>query len=241
MIESILLNMILTYGPGKGCAVCLGDQIPTEYTGFKTARELFLTNGYSTFYDIDYNGKAEVNHDLNFPIPAQQHNTASLLFDGGVLEHVTNIGCALQSIVKILQLNGVLIMANPVNCYGRSYYGISPMLQRDFFEANGFRTLHQVLYWRTNLRIRLFVFAQRFIPTTILERIRLRLQRSQTAKSFIFRDEPRFIKSVTPKYNQVQVLPTITNTIYIGQKLTNVPLTWPCQCDYPNSLTKPCS
>src|SRR6266480_3572627 len=88
MIERHIYERIRNCGPGRGTAICLGDQIPS-FTKAAT-KELLTGLGYEKTLDVDYNGNASFEHDLNFPI-LRKVPRADLIYDGGTMEHVANI------------------------------------------------------------------------------------------------------------------------------------------------------
>lgn len=233
MIESIHFDLIKKHGPGRGNAICLGDQRPSNATGYTTSAELFRALGYQKFIDIDYNGEAQVNHDLNLPVAQSLWGIGSLVYDGGTSEHVANIGQSLTNIVRILEVGGTLIQAVPVNCYGPSYYGLDPLLLRDFYAINGFKEIHLTLYHRQNIRMRLLHAACRFLPQNILDKCKSRLSKSASVKSFIFLDNPRDIKEYKPVASFRQV-PITTHALYVGKKISEGEIQWPHQSIYPS-------
>jgi hypothetical protein len=237
MIESFELDLIKQYGPNKGCAVCFGDQRPSPSTGFESAKELFAALGYSKFIDVDYNGKAQVNHDLNFPLPPGLSGIAGLVFDGGTSEHVCNISQSLLSLLEVTAVNGVLIQTVPLNCYGASYYGLDPQLQRDFFKINGFKMLYQTLHYRRCLQAMLLSFVVRHTSKEFQDNARGRMSREHGGwkkkfADFMFSGKRRHRRFLSP-YAENRRVHAETHTTYVGVKVENVPLKWPAQGFYP--------
>lgn len=235
MIESIQYEAIKRYGPCRGVAIMLGDQIPTAYCGEPTAALVMASLGYSKTVDIDYNGKAEVNHDLNHPIPQFLHDAGDLLFDGGVLEHVCNIGQALESIVRIMRLDGVVVMANPINCFGESYYGIDPMCYRDFFTLNGFRELHATIYNTVSPGAFGMRVAARILPVSLLKRCAAALKNTKAVKAAILHDSPG-CNRMYPAYSgeRMRKLPWSARQLWVGVKVEKVKdIKWPNMSMYP--------
>ena len=145
MLESHIQDRIINNTERKGRVVLLGDQT-LSFANTPTAPYL-KGCGFDDVVSIDYNGKATVNHDLNVPLPGLDL-TADVLYDGGTIEHVSNIAEGFATIVRIVKVGGLLIQAVPVNCYGESYFNIDPMFLRDFYVLNGFRELELSLYYR---------------------------------------------------------------------------------------------
>jgi hypothetical protein len=84
MIETFIYERMRRYGPNRGTAICLGDQIPSF--GTKTTHEVMRDLGYQRYVAIDYNGKGDFDHDLNTPLPDGIPRPICQLFDGGVME-----------------------------------------------------------------------------------------------------------------------------------------------------------
>ena len=231
MIETFVYQRMRRCGPNRGTAICLGDQIPS--VGTRTARELMLELGYQHYVDIDYNGKAHFNLDLNYPLPPGIPK-ADLLYDGGVMEHVANVSQCLQNIVSLVAVGGILIQAVPVaNSYGDAYYAIDPQLQRDFYGANGFEQIEQTLYYRRNLRRLLINLGDRYIPQ--VERLRSWLRPMKRLKQYAFADIERHVHYL-PVNRNYRVLPSRTNVLYLGRKVKEQEkIVWPHQSWYPSN------
>lgn len=230
MIESIHYEIIKEHSPRHGLAVCLGDQIPTAYCGKATAEEVFLSLGHSEFLDVDYNGKARLNHDLNEPLPVR---SATFLFDGGVIEHVANIGTALVSIAQAMRTGGVVFHSNPICAYGESYYGVDPMLFRDFYLANGFELLEYGAYTRRSVGAAGMRWASEWLPKPVLEWAKGRLKKTTVVKGAILADDLRSIKvhRLTDGWRR---LPYHANGLVAVRKIREVErITWPAQSQYP--------
>ena len=101
-----------------------------EYLGCRTVRSL----DYSAFEG------AEIIYDLNKPVPAGLHDRFDVIFDGGTLEHVFDIPCAITSVKKMLRPNGLFLTVNAANNQlGHGFYQFSPELMfRIFTKSNGF-------------------------------------------------------------------------------------------------------
>jgi hypothetical protein len=90
----------------------------------------------------DFDG-ANVIHDLNLPIPREMHEQYDLVIDGGTLEHVFNFPGALENAMRMVKIDGSLLINTPANnCCGHGFYQFSPELFfRVLVPANGFEIL----------------------------------------------------------------------------------------------------
>jgi len=241
MIEHTTLSLFKRYAPkNRHNAFCLGDQRPTVSTGYANALSLFKHLGYSNFYDIDYNGNALLNFDLNQPVSHRYHGMADLLYDGGVCEHVANISQALTTMVHLCAEQGTLVQCVPQNAYGASYYGIDPTLLKDFYELNGFETLELFLLSKRKWRTWLTWMLQKKLKPADVNALRRKNQDDPTsiqarAMRLLADDHPLSIKRHPWQYDKVaREVPTMTMVYYVGRRVKmNRTILWPHQTSYP--------
>jgi hypothetical protein len=114
---------------------------------------LFRLLGAKEISSLDvssYEG-ATIIHDLNAPIPPDQHRRFSAVFDGGTLEHVFNVPQALKSCMQMVQVGGHLLQVSVANNFmGHGFWQFTPELVfRALGSSNGFRIeavlLHEVI------------------------------------------------------------------------------------------------
>lgn len=93
-----------------------------------------------TNFDIEEVTGTETIHDLNTPIPEKYHNSYDLVIDGGTLEHIFNIPVCLESLSKLLRLNGVIYHINPRNDMpDHGLYQFSPDFYFSYYKVNGYK------------------------------------------------------------------------------------------------------
>ena len=116
------------------------------------ADELFRQLGAREVLAMDaspYEG-AGLIQDLNAPLFAQnlQHcGRATLVFDGGTIEHVFNLPAALANCMRLLSVGGHFVGSSPANnqC-GHGFYQLSPELfHRAFGPSTGFSITKLIL------------------------------------------------------------------------------------------------
>lgn len=238
MIDLYQLNTLRNLRHQTGEVLCLGDQRPSAATGFKTTSELFGSLGYTGVIDIDYNGKAEINHDLNYPIPTHLHDRFTLVYDGGTCEHVCNIGQALSSMVLACRLDGLVVQESPIVPYGQQYFGIDPQVQRDFFFANGFVRLAQRCHYRRSLRMKVLHLVCRLLPRPLLDKVRSQVKNVPRAKEFIFADTQGDLYEYPTAFEdrECYYVHPQTRTLYVGKKVHSYSnIVWPAMGCYPKS------
>lgn len=84
---------------------------------------------------------ADIEHDLNDPVPAALIGAFDFILDGGKIEHVFDIPMAYRNVRAMLREGGLFIGVNPANNYlGHGLYQFSPeLVWRVFSGANGFQ------------------------------------------------------------------------------------------------------
>lgn len=99
------------------------------------------------FMDISPFEGADVIHDLNYPVPAEQHLSYDCIFDGGTIEHVLNTQQAFLNVACMLKPGGVFLLVDAANnMLGHGMYQFSPeLLWTVFSEKNGFEVLRMQL------------------------------------------------------------------------------------------------
>jgi hypothetical protein len=85
---------------------------------------------------------------MNDPLPPQHAEQFDLVFDGGTLEHIFNVPCALRNCMELVRPGGHLILHTPTNNWsGHGFYQFSPELFfRAFSADNGYRVERMVAY-----------------------------------------------------------------------------------------------
>ena len=236
MIERIHYLLLESLDRAPGPVLCLGDQVPHESTGFSTSSDLFRSLGYESVVDLDYNGRASINHDLNFPVNWWMHQQYALVFDGGTCEHVANIGEALRTMALCCKVGGHVIQESPIVPYGQQYFGIDPQIQRDFFHVNGFERVQQVCHYKRSLRLWLLHALCRLLPKRSLGMVRDRAKSVPGMKRFLFRDTLPVIYPDAFEDRECYYVHPQTRTMYVGEKRRHEADTrWPAMGCYPKS------
>ena len=220
--------------------VCIGDQQVCPSLRFKDVEEYFRSAlGYSCHLDIDYNGNAKVNHDLNNPLPGAPCTEADLVYDGGTLEHVANAGLALWTMAQMVKMGGLIVQESPIVPYGQAYWGVSPLVQRDFFRANGFQDVAHIVHYRKSWKMDLLHAIVTHLPKRMADRLADRVRRIPGAKETIFGHDWRneFIYPDSAWQDRHAFYPhPQTRSMYIGLKVRHVEtVTWPQMECYPSS------
>ena len=95
----------------------------------------------------DFEG-ATLIHDLNQPFPESEKGKASLVIDGGTMEHIFDYPSALRNILESIRVGGHFLTLTGVHSFmGHGFYQFSPELFfRVFSPENGFILRKIVIY-----------------------------------------------------------------------------------------------
>jgi hypothetical protein len=91
-------------------------------------------------FDASSYEQATIIHDMNLPIGDELKGRFTAVLDGGSLEHVFNLPCALKNCLEMVELGGHFLGASPTNNWmGHGFYQFSPELFfRVLSPVNGF-------------------------------------------------------------------------------------------------------
>lgn len=121
-----------------------------EMEGFGSFKDFFLRLGFEGVDALDvsdYEG-ADIVDDLNDPGVSDRHTQRyDLIYDTGTIEHIFDAPTALRTIVRMLNVGGVVVHASPANGFmDHGFWQLSPDLFRTFYQTAGFRILTSALY-----------------------------------------------------------------------------------------------
>lgn len=109
--------------------------------GFLSDDSLYEFLGFDQSVRIDrssYEG-AEESLDLNSQeTPDHLANAFDLILDSGTIEHIFEIGRAMQHCLRMTKLGGRIIHLTPTsNAVNHGFYSVSPALFADYYRTNG--------------------------------------------------------------------------------------------------------
>ncbi len=94
-----------------------GIDLPDDFN-YKDVKQLLKARGIKHIKSIDlFDGRADLKYDMNFPIPAIEHENYNVLLDIGSLEHVFDTKQCLENCLRLVKVNGLYVLHAPVNGY----------------------------------------------------------------------------------------------------------------------------
>ena len=115
---------------------------PTEFYGLSKVltAKFFKSLGYAAYSELDIADRADIIWDLNVPVSPTLHNRFDLIWDTGTVEHIMNIGQALESMILMTKVGGKIVHTQGIGDQTNAgYWTFSPNFFVDFYPANGFR------------------------------------------------------------------------------------------------------
>jgi len=113
------------------------------------AEDAFAALGAASVDSIDASAyqQATIVHDLNRPLPPELSQRFDVVFDGGTLEHVFDIGAALRNCMELVRPGGRFVSATIANNWcGHGFYQFSPELfYRALGAENGFSVVEMYM------------------------------------------------------------------------------------------------
>jgi hypothetical protein len=119
-------------------------QLSWEGGSNPTLQQLFLSKGLVDVKEIDFHDpRAEMQWDLNKPIPGDWWGSAHTVLDIGSIEHISNSNQVLENYVRLVGKGGFVAVHTPVKGYcGHGLYTFSPEYITGTLELNGCKVLY---------------------------------------------------------------------------------------------------
>ena len=141
-IKSFLQNPTLIFG----YQLCESG-IPDSQFSEKTMKEV-LNNfgiGIEDIYTLDYLDKrADIIHNMNYPLDNKFNGKFSTVIDIGSLEHVFDTKTCLSNLFKALKVGGHILLHTPVKgFYNHGLHTFSPELVINSLKLNGFDIIYE--------------------------------------------------------------------------------------------------
>lgn len=141
--EAVALCIEEGYNPSKELLnkILVKQDTITRGAGEIDDNTLFALFEVASLDSIDRSDyeNATILHDLNQPIPEELKEKFDYLIDGGVLDHLINIGTAMENMGSMLKLGGRIFGWDvSTNCTVGSYCVFTPAFFFDWFAINNY-------------------------------------------------------------------------------------------------------
>ncbi len=137
-----------TQTPGK---VELSNNPTARQFGWVTAQTFMEMLGLKDLLSSDIDGadhEADVNQDLNEPLPQSLLNRFNLVIDPGTLEHVFDMKTAFTNVTRALRVGGTVVHFLPIYSFNGGYFSINPNVMMDYYALNGFSEIKAyIIMW----------------------------------------------------------------------------------------------
>lgn len=122
----------------------VGFSLPDEFRAH-TFSEVVKRYGATSVMVLDYlDPRADIQHDMNIPVPQQYHERFGTFIDIGCLEHVFDTAQCLENCMRMVRTYGHLVLHTPVNGYfNHGIHVFNPDTLVSAFRVNGFTVLRQ--------------------------------------------------------------------------------------------------
>lgn len=132
----------------------MGYFLPEDFD-YPDLLKLLKAKGVDQIYSLDlFDDKADIQHDLNLPIPKKEIGKYKVVFDMGSIEHVFDTKQCLQNYFSLVKKGGLLAIVTPVNGYCRhGYHVFNPEMFQDALKQNGFEIVCQKYSTSTGIQL----------------------------------------------------------------------------------------
>lgn len=116
-----------------------GHKLPAEYQ-YPDVKAYLTAQGLKDVRAMDFfDARADIKHDLNYPVDAQWYEQFQTVLDIGSVEHVFQAPRCLESCMRMVRVGGYYVLVTIVNGYlGHGFHVFNPQGLVELFKCNGF-------------------------------------------------------------------------------------------------------
>ena len=116
-----------------------GHRLPPEYQ-FPDVKAFLADRGLKDVRAMDFfDERADIKHDLNFPVDEKYHEQFRTVLDIGSAEHVFQAPRCLESCMRMVAVDGYYVLVTIVNGYlGHGFHVFNPQGLVEMLKCNGF-------------------------------------------------------------------------------------------------------
>ena len=110
-----------------------------------TMRELLLSKDLLDVKELDFHDpRAELQWDLNEPVPKEWWKSAHTLIDIGSIEHISRSNQVLENYLRMTILGGLIVIQTPVKGFcGHGLHTFSPEFLIETLKLNGCEVIYE--------------------------------------------------------------------------------------------------
>lgn len=119
---------------------------PRIPAGFKysSLKDLLCARGHNVVTLDLFDSRADLQYDMNQPVPESEHHKYGTLMDIGCLEHLFDTAQCLENCMRMVRPGGYYLLHTPINGYfGHGLHVFNPQGLIDCFEVNGFKVVYR--------------------------------------------------------------------------------------------------
>jgi hypothetical protein len=122
----------------------IGFRLPDQFRA-QTFSEVVKRYGATSVMVLDYlDPRADIQHDMNMPIPQEHYERFGTLIDIGCLEHVFDTAQCLENCMRMVRTYGHFVLHTTVNgFFNHGFHVFNPDALVSAFRVNGFTVLRQ--------------------------------------------------------------------------------------------------
>jgi hypothetical protein len=122
-----------------GLQTIIGEDLPDDFR-HADATELLRARGIADVTSIDlFDETADLQYDLNVPVPSREEERYRTVCDIGSLEHVFDTKQCMENCMRMVGPGGHYLLQTPVKgYYGHGFHTFNPELIISAFRLNGF-------------------------------------------------------------------------------------------------------
>ncbi|MDP2593812.1 MAG: hypothetical protein Q8P36_00525 [bacterium] len=120
----------------------MGADLPEDFA-FPDLKPILLNSGAGSVTTLDYFDKrADLNYDMNLPVPAHEHEKYRTLLDIGCLEHLFDTRQCIENCLRMVAVGGIYMLHTCVKGYfGHGLHVFNPEGLIGSLELNNFKIL----------------------------------------------------------------------------------------------------
>lgn len=132
----------------------VGDDMPPDFR-HDDLKQILAARGIHDVSALDpFDPRADLQYDLNLPVPEAEIEKYAVVFDIGCLEHVFDTRQCIENCLRMVKTGGTYVLHTPVSGYfGHGLHVLSPEALTGALRLNGFEVLYERYCTRAGLEV----------------------------------------------------------------------------------------